>query len=200
MLRHASDVTSFLSGEYTQRPNRRPEILSGEQLIAAAKHRETIRKAKRKGEEERKLTAAERSRAMSAEAEASEISNAFMKRPNPKWGSENTALDTPPPAPAGKAPTTPHERTASIDAYTQEHLRHIDELRALFPLMQEECGCSACLAIHLFFTKKQRRWLWPNRGTARAHLIVPVPPRYASERAPDLAGESHHGTGQEKGN
>jgi hypothetical protein len=97
MLCHASDVTSFLSGEYTQRPNRRPEILSGEQLIAAAKHRETIRKAKRKGEEERKLTAAERSRAMSAEAEASEISNAFMKRPNPKWGSENTALDTPPP-------------------------------------------------------------------------------------------------------
>jgi hypothetical protein len=81
------------------------------------------------------------------------------------------------PAPAGEAPTTPHERTASIDAYTQEHLRHIDELRALFPLMHEECGCSACLAIHLLFTKKQRRWRWPNRGTARAHLMVPVPPR-----------------------
>ncbi|MCU1579985.1 MAG: hypothetical protein JWP19_2189 [Rhodoglobus sp.] len=177
MLCHAHDVTSFLSGEYVQhRPPRRPESLSGEQLITAAEHRESLRKAERKAEEEGKRAAEMRSLARSAEAEARRISKAHLQRPHLKWGSDDPPLATPPPAPVGEAPTTPHERTLAIDAYTGEHLRHIDELRALFPLMQEECGCRECSAIHLLFTKAQRHSLWPHRGRARAHMMVPAPP------------------------
>lgn len=169
-------VVRYTSGERTPPRGSR----TAEKLIAEARLREDARRQQRaaqKSQQERHEQLQKDALAWKAQ-QASRPNHSDLPWPVGQRGAPAGALNRqaegPLPQPEGPSPSNPHERTAAIDGYTQKHLRHVDELLELFPVMDEECTCHTCVTICRSFSKSQRKYLWPGRGHGSSTSWVSV--------------------------
>ncbi|WP_168626992.1 hypothetical protein [Cryobacterium sp. BB307] len=150
------DLIGFLH-DPVPKVQKEPDERSGEDMIAEARQRERHRRKHRDLEREAEQR---QERPGKTATQAKEVEFYFVASGD---------------APAYEGPriVNPHQRTSAIDAYTREHLRHVDELLEIFPVLEGECGCAECQAIWKEFTRTHRKQLWPGRSESRIDWADP---------------------------
>ena len=161
----AAQVLSLLNGALKE-PAESIDERSGVQLIEEARRRERFRHARQE------LAREARESLIRSMTTRDDLASELLPAPTDAgtdqrhWASPSELTDKAPPY-SGPPVVNPHQRTTAIDSYTQEHLRHVDELVEIFPALDGECGCAICREIWLQFSKKHRKILWPGRSNSR---------------------------------